>query len=85
MCCLGANTPRSSSGLAGPDDPYRKACNGPWVFPLLYLVVHVAKLYMPTFNNFSINRYSGPYVGNVPANTRLGIPSLNLEDGPQVC
>ncbi|EDQ89527.1 uncharacterized protein MONBRDRAFT_32335 [Monosiga brevicollis MX1] len=26
---------------------------------------------------------SGPYVGNVPANTRLGIPALNLNDGPQ--
>ena len=24
------------------------------------------------------------YVGNVPANTRLGIPPLNLNDGPQV-
>ncbi len=26
----------------------------------------------------------GPYVGNVIANTRLGIPALHLEDGPQV-
>ncbi|EGD72488.1 hypothetical protein PTSG_00514 [Salpingoeca rosetta] len=26
---------------------------------------------------------TGPYVGNVPANTRLGIPALNLNDGPQ--
>eukprot|EP00043_Microstomoeca_roanoka_P013291 m.130236 g.130236 ORF g.130236 m.130236 type:complete len:782 (+) comp15716_c2_seq1:3-2348(+) len=26
---------------------------------------------------------AGPYVGNVPANTRLGIPALNLNDGPQ--
>jgi len=25
----------------------------------------------------------GPYVGNVPANTRLNIPALTLEDGPQ--
>jgi beta-glucosidase len=25
----------------------------------------------------------GPYVGNVPAIERLGIPALNLEDGPQ--
>ena len=25
---------------------------------------------------------NGSYVGNVPANTRLGIPALNLEDGP---
>jgi len=24
-----------------------------------------------------------PAVGNVPANTRLGIPALRLEDGPQ--
>lgn len=24
-----------------------------------------------------------PYVGDVPANTRLNIPTLNLEDGPQ--
>ena len=24
---------------------------------------------------------AGPYVGNVPANTRLGIPALNLNDG----
>ena len=24
----------------------------------------------------------GAYVGNVPANTRLGIPAINLEDGP---
>ncbi len=24
-----------------------------------------------------------PYVGQVPANTRLGIPPFNLEDGPQ--
>lgn len=26
---------------------------------------------------------SGPYVGNVPGNARLGIPALNLNDGPQ--
>ena len=26
---------------------------------------------------------SGPYVGNTPQNARLGIPSINLEDGPQ--
>ena len=25
---------------------------------------------------------AGPYIGYVPANTRLGIPALNLEDGP---
>ena len=25
----------------------------------------------------------GPYVGNVPANTRLKIPAINLNDGPQ--
>ena len=25
---------------------------------------------------------SGSYVGNIPANTRLGIPALGLEDGP---
>ena len=25
----------------------------------------------------------GPYVGNTPANPTLGIPSINLEDGPQ--
>jgi hypothetical protein len=30
------------------------------------------------------NRYGGGYVGNVPANTRLKIPAINLEDGPQV-
>jgi beta-glucosidase len=26
---------------------------------------------------------AGPYVGDVPANTRLNIPPINLEDGPQ--
>lgn len=26
---------------------------------------------------------SGPYVGNIPGNTRLGIPALNMNDGPQ--
>jgi beta-glucosidase len=30
-----------------------------------------------------IHGASGSYVGNVPANTRLGIPPLNLNDGPQ--
>jgi len=30
-----------------------------------------------------VHGYGGPYVGNVPANTRLKIPSINLEDGPQ--
>lgn len=30
-----------------------------------------------------VHGYSGSYVGNVPANTRLGIPAINLEDGPQ--
>lgn len=25
----------------------------------------------------------GEYVGNTPHNKRLGIPSINLEDGPQ--
>jgi glutaredoxin-related protein len=33
---------------------------------------------------FLSNRYGGSYVGNVPANTRLKIPAINLEDGPQV-
>ena len=28
------------------------------------------------------NGAGGPYVGNIPANTRLGIPPLNLQDGP---
>lgn len=26
---------------------------------------------------------TNPYVGMVPANTRLNVPPLNLEDGPQ--
>jgi len=30
-----------------------------------------------------VHGVSGPYVGNVPANTRLNIPPLHLEDGPQ--
>jgi beta-glucosidase len=30
-----------------------------------------------------VHGWDGPYVGNVIANTRLGIPSLNLNDGPQ--
>jgi beta-glucosidase len=30
-----------------------------------------------------IHGAGGSYVGNVPANTRLGIPPLNLNDGPQ--
>ena len=30
-----------------------------------------------------IHGWSGPYIGNVIANTRLGIPALNLNDGPQ--
>jgi len=25
----------------------------------------------------------GEYIGNTPSNQRLGIPSINLEDGPQ--
>eukprot|EP00698_Gefionella_okellyi_P025269 TRINITY_DN91_c0_g1_i1.p1 TRINITY_DN91_c0_g1~~TRINITY_DN91_c0_g1_i1.p1 ORF type:complete len:750 (+),score=208.76 TRINITY_DN91_c0_g1_i1:38-2287(+) len=32
---------------------------------------------------FMVHGSPGPYVGNVPANTRLGIPALTLEDGPQ--
>ena len=32
-----------------------------------------------------LHGWDGPYVGNVPPNTRLGIPALNLNDGPQVC
>ena len=35
--------------------------------------------------DLKIERYSGSYVGNVPANSRLKIPAINLEDGPQVC
>ena len=31
-----------------------------------------------------VHGWDGPYVGNVIANTRLGIPALNLNDGPQV-
>ena len=31
-----------------------------------------------------LHGWDGPYVGNVIANTRLNIPSLNLNDGPQV-
>jgi hypothetical protein len=27
---------------------------------------------------------NGPYIGNVVSNARLGIPALNLNDGPQV-
>ena len=30
-----------------------------------------------------IHGWDSPYVGNVIANTRLGIPALNLNDGPQ--
>lgn len=30
-----------------------------------------------------VHGWGGPYVGDVPANTRLGIPAINLEDGPQ--
>jgi len=29
-----------------------------------------------------ISGAGGPYVGNIPANSRLGIPALNLQDGP---
>ena len=29
-----------------------------------------------------INGAGGPYVGNIPANSRLGIPALTLNDGP---
>ena len=31
-----------------------------------------------------VHGWDGPYVGNVIANTRLGIPALYLNDGPQV-
>ena len=30
-----------------------------------------------------LHGHPGIYIGNVPANTRLGIPALNLNDGPQ--
>lgn len=30
-----------------------------------------------------IHGWPGPYAGTVPENTRLGIPALHLEDGPQ--
>jgi beta-glucosidase len=30
-----------------------------------------------------VHGYGGSYVGNVPANSRLKIPAINLEDGPQ--
>ena len=33
---------------------------------------------------FMVHGHQGQYVGNVPANTRLGIPALTLNDGPQV-
>jgi len=29
-----------------------------------------------------VNGAGGAYVGNIPANTRLGIPAVNLQDGP---
>jgi len=29
-----------------------------------------------------VNGAGGSYVGNIPANARLGIPALNLQDGP---
>ncbi len=32
-----------------------------------------------------VHGWPTPYVGGVPENTRLGIPALNLNDGPQVC
>lgn len=31
-----------------------------------------------------VHGYKGVYVGNVPANERLGIPSLNMNDASQV-
>lgn len=30
-----------------------------------------------------VHGWGGPYVGDVPANSRLNIPRLTLEDGPQ--
>jgi beta-glucosidase len=29
-----------------------------------------------------VHGVAGPYIGYIPANTHLGIPSVNLEDGP---
>ena len=30
-----------------------------------------------------LHGWDGKYVGNVKANTRLGIPAINMNDGPQ--
>jgi hypothetical protein len=49
--------------------------------------VFLPTLFILTLFGFSFTtpRYGGSYVGNVPVNTRLKIPAINLEDGPQVC
>ncbi len=47
---------------------------------------------LPIVNNMTllekintVHGVPGPYAGQVPENTRLNIPALYLEDGPQVC
>lgn len=74
LCCLLA----SSAVLASPkpwmddvnSDPEERAKK------LLAMMTLDEKITM-------LHGVAGPYVGNVPANTRLGIPALNLNDGPQ--
>ena len=85
MCCLGTDSPRPSLGPTCQDDSYRETCYGSWVYIYLSLSFLISLLNNLTIQNMLIScSYSGPYVGDVAANTRLGIPALNLEDGPQV-
>jgi len=60
----------SSSTKKGGDTPRDRALK------LLAQMTFDEKLAM-------VHGYNGDYVGNVPSNSRLSIPAINLEDGPQ--
>lgn len=79
---MGPISQTKGPSFSGSDVTNRKTCLGTWVSTHILSKINIIFDILP----FPLlMRYGGPYVGNVPANSRLKIPSINLEDGPQVC
>ncbi|KAA2254484.1 glycosyl hydrolase [Solihabitans fulvus] len=80
---LGGGLLTGAAEAAAPPGTPSASC--PWVgstAPVEQRVNQVLALMSIGEEITMVHGAGGPYVGNVPANTRLCIPAMNLEDGP---